>query len=424
MSGTSYYFKSTRCYYRDFTVKKKIIFCFFVLFVSCFFASSKIDAFAFSRMTTTGQDSIWGAMQDEIDESVEDQLGDIDFSGLDDIINNLDEDEKGLVGENSFLDIVKSFLNAENANLYDSFFPYALDTLFKNITDFLPYVTIIICLSLLTSLVLQVSSNEKNKSVSTLISTIAFSSIALVIIKIIFDLLTTASNSINLIESQMELIFPIVLTLIVALGNAVTASTFQPLLAVLSTSITKLFTVILIPVFIFSIVFGVIGNLSNNVRLEKFSKFFSSFFNYVVGIVFTIFIAFLTLQGLTVSSIDSISLKTAKFAIKSYIPILGSYLSDGVSVILASSVLIKNAVGVSGLLLLFSVVFSPLIKIIIVILLLKLTSAILEPLGDAKISNFLFSVSKSLNMLVVCLLATSFMYLISLSLLMSCSNVF
>ena len=140
--------------------------------------------------------------------------------------------------------------------------------------------------------------------------------------------------------------------------------------------------------------------------------------------IFTIFIAFLTMQGLTVSSIDSISLKTAKFAIKSYIPILGSYLSDGVSVILAGSVLIKNAVGVSGLLLLFSVVFSPLIKIIIVLLLLKLTSAILEPLGDSKVSNFLFSISKSLNMLVVCLLATSFMYLISVSLLMSCSNVF
>ena len=115
---------------------------------------------------------------------------------------------------------------------------------------------------------------------------------------------------------------------------------------------------------------------------------------------------------------------SAKFAIKSYIPILGSYLSDGVSVILAGSVLIKNAVGVSGLLLLFSVVFSPLIKIIIVLLLLKLTSAILEPLGDSKVSNFLFSISKSLNMLVVCLLATSFMYLISVSLLMSCSNVF
>lgn len=402
-------------------MKKKIVFIFlFILFVPFLFVAQKNSADVFSR-----KESIkLRLVQEEIDESIDDQLEDIDFSGLNDILGGLGEDEQGLVGSSSFAHIVKKFINAENADLYDSFLPYALNTLFGNITSYLPYFAIIISLSLLSSLVLQVSSSDKNKSVNTLISTIAFSATALVVIKLIFDLLITTSDVVSLIETQMELIFPIILTLITAIGNVMTASTFQPLLAILSTSITKIFTSILIPIFIFSIVFGVVGNLSNNVRLEKFSKFFSSLFNYMVGIIFTIFIAFLTMQGLTVSSIDSISLKTAKFAIKSYIPILGSYLSDGVSVILAGSVLIKNAVGVSGLLLLFSVVFSPLIKIIIVLLLLKLTSAILEPLGDSKVSNFLFSISKSLNMLVVCLLATSFMYLISVSLLMSCSNVF
>ena len=57
-------------------------------------------------------------------------------------------------------------------------------------------------------------------------------------------------------------------------------------------------------------------------------------------------------------------------------------------------------------------------------LLLKLTSSIIETLGDEKISKFLFSAAKSLNMLIISLLAVGFMYLISLSILMSCSNIF
>ena len=237
-------------------------------------------------------------------------------------------------------------------------------------------------------------------------------------------LLGSATTVINSISSQMELIFPILLTLITALGATATAATFQPVLATLSAVVTKIFTSILIPVFIFSIVFNIVGNISNNVKLEKFSKFFSSFFNWSVGIIFTVFISFLAIQGLTVSSIDGISIKTAKYALKSYIPILGSYLSDGVGLILTSSSLIKNSVGVTGLILLFSTVLSPILNIIVTMLLFKLTSALLEPLSDGKISNFLFSVSKSLNLLNTCLIAVGFMYLISTSMLMIVSNIF
>ena len=250
-----------------------------------------------------------------------------------------------------------------------------------------------------------------------------FSSIATIVIKIILDIVNNVSSVVVTIESQMEIIFPLLLTLINALGSVVTASSFQPILAVLSVGITKLFTLVLIPIFISSIIFGIVGNISKNVKLEKFSKFFTSLFCWIIGIVFTIFIAFLTIQGLTVSSIDSISLKTAKYAIKSYIPILGSYLSDGASLILASSILIKNAIGATGLILIFVTIFIPIIKIIVLMLLLKLVSAILESISDEKISNFLFGISKSLNMLNVCLLAIGFMFLISISLLMSCSNI-
>jgi len=125
-----------------------------------------------------------------------------------------------------------------------------------------------------------------------------------------------------------------------------------------------------------------------------------------------------------VSSIDGISIKTAKYALKSYIPILGSYLSDGVGLILTSSSLIKNSVGVTGLILLFSTIISPIINIIIVMLLFKLVAALVEPLCDDKISSFLYSVSKSLNLLNVSLIAIGFMYLVSTSILLLVSNIF
>lgn len=396
-----------------------IIFCLLLSFVILYNFNSlnyKINSNLVSKQVYLNS-----SVEEDLKENIENQLGDIDFSGLENIVNKLENSANGLFAGNSFINIVKKFINGENSNLYSNFFTYALSVIFNDVLSFVPYFAIIVVIAIVYSLIGQFSSGN-NKSIESLIHIVCFSSIAVIVLKMVSTAILDVSSTITMVEGQMEIIFPIILTLISAIGSVVTASTFQPILAVLTVGITKIFTMVLVPIFIFSIIFGVVGNLSKTVRMEKFSKFFSSLFNWIVGIIFTIFISFLTIQGLTVSTIDTISFKTAKFAIKSYLP-LGSYLSDGIGLIIASSVLIKNSVGATGLVLLFATIFAPIIKIAVLMLLLKLVSSIIETLCNEQISNFLYSVSKSLNMLNICLIAIGFMYLVSVSILMCCSNI-
>ena len=359
-------------------------------------------------------------MEEELGENIDKQLDDIDFDILDNQIDNLDLSEKDFVGKKSFLELVKSFISGENDSIYNDFIPYALGTLFDFVLEYVPYFAVIIAVIIGYSLLSNVT--DDGGGVERIVYIACFGTVATIVLKLIIDVLHSSSQAIGLMQTQMEAIFPILLTLMTAIGGVVSASTFQPFMAVLSSGISKMFSSIMVPVFIFSIVFCTIGAISKNVKLEKFSKFFTSLFSWVVGVVFTVFIAFLSVSGLTSATADSISLKTAKFAIKSYVPMVGGYLSDGMSVIVCSSVLVKNAIGISGLVLLVATVFAPIIKIGILILLLKLTSAILEPLCDKELPDFLFAVSKTLNMLVVCLLAVGVMYLISISLVMCCAN--
>ena len=361
------------------------------------------------------------SIEEEIAENIDTQLGDIDFADLDKTIGDFSS-TKEYLGSNSFIDVVRKFINAEDASLYSNFINYAISAIFDNLLSYLPYFAIIIVFAIAFSLISQFA-NEKNKSMSNLLHIVIFSAIAVIVLKLVLGLLGDTKSVIEGMESQIEIIFPILLTLITAIGASTTTTTFQPLLVIISSGIAKLFTYVLLPLFVFSIIFGVVGNLSKNVKMDKFSKFFSSLFNWIIGIVFTMFVAFLTIHGLTVSSIDTISFKTAKFAIKSYVPLLGGYLSDGINVIIASSVLIKNAVGVSGLIIMIGTIFMPIIKIILVVLLLKLSSAILEPICDKETPDFLYAISKSLNMLIVSIMAVALMYMITTSLLLSCSNL-
>ena len=360
------------------------------------------------------------SLEDELGENIDKQLDDIDFDILDNQIGNLDLSEKDFVGKKSFLEVVKGFISGENDSIYNNFIPYALGTLFDFILEYVPYFAVIIAVIIGYSLLSNVA--DDGGGVGRIVYIACFGTVATIVLKLVIDVLHSSEQAISLMQTQMEAIFPILLTLMTAIGGVVSASTFQPFMAILSSGIAKMFSSIMVPVFIFSIVFCTIGAISKNVKLEKFSKFFTSLFSWVVGVIFTVFIAFLSVSGLTSATADSISLKTAKFAIKSYVPMVGGYLSDGMSVIVCSSVLVKNAIGISGLVLLVATVFAPIIKIGILILLFKLTSAILEPLCDKELPDFLFAVSKTMNMLVVCLLAIGVMYLISISLVMCCAN--
>ena len=137
-----------------------------------------------------------------------------------------------------------------------------------------------------------------------------------------------------------------------------------------------------------------------------------------MGFVFTMFAGFLTIKGISAGRYDTISLKATRFAMKSYVPIIGGYLSDGLDYVMLSSTVIKNAVGVAGMLLVFSTIIMPIISLVVFKLALQLVAGVLEPIGDSRLSKLCEDISKILIYPIVIILSMAFMYLISVSLVL------
>jgi stage III sporulation protein AE len=168
----------------------------------------------------------------------------------------------------------------------------------------------------------------------------------------------------------------------------------------------------------------ILGNLTETIKLNRFQGFLTSLFKWSVGIVFTLFTGFLSIQGITAGRYDSVSIKATKFAVKSYIPIIGSYISDGMDFLVLGSVLVKNTIGLVGIFILFLTILTPIISILIVKLGLQLSSAILEMCGSKKLSEFTNSCAKVLLMPIVIILGVAFMYLFTIALIMCTANIF
>ena len=362
-------------------------------------------------------------LQSEMEENISEQLGNLDFGDFDNIISNLDENGKNLFGTISFWDKVITIIGGDFDTDYSSFFSAVLGVFFDELINFIPILCIIVAITVLCSLVGNMRSEIGSDSVGKLINFVCYGVVILTITTSVFSLLNNTTSCVNSLKTQMDLLFPILLTLLASIGGIVSVGVFQPTLAILSNIVVQIFNWFLVPLFIFSFVFIVVGNLTDSIKLNKFTALFNSIFKWTAGVCFSTFMGAIVIGGVVAGSFDSVSIRATKFALKNYVPILGGYLSDGFNLVMASSVLIKNAVGMSGVILAVGTVLFPIAQVAVFGLGLKLTSAILEPITKSKVSDFLMAVSKLLNMLIVILAGVGFMYLISVGLILCTANI-
>lgn len=395
----------------------------FFCFCPTFSTTSAATLNTSSATTSYSKEYQSNISSDDLQQEIKDQLDGLDLDSLDKILAGFSTGQLALFGGNSFLEKIEKLLSGDFDN-GKSVWTNLLSIFLDNLLGLLPIISLIIAISLLGNMIQGLKPSSSGKSISSLIHFVTYGFIVVLVLSIVIKMISTTTGSILSIKAQMDAIFPLLLTFLTAIGGTVSSSVYQPAMALLSGVIINLFTYVLLPLFIFSIVFSIVSNLSNTVKLSKFTAFFDSTFKWLTGLIFTIFTAFLSIQGITAGSIDGISMKTAKYAIRSYVPLLGSYLSDGMGLILASSNLIKNAVGAAGLFMLLATILSPLIELIIFMLALKLIAGIVEPLGSRQIANFISSISKSMVLLIVILIAVAFIYFIMIGLVMCSANLF
>ena len=362
-------------------------------------------------------------MSEDLGESVNNILDDIDFAPIEDIITTFDSNQVKMFSLDNVKDKVQSIINGEQAVSYTTIIEVVLQVLAQIIIQYVPMFALIIGIGIIASLLGQIKSKFNEKSTNDIVHFVCFCLIVVVMATSIKRLINSTTSSIGSMENIINIIFPIILTLMTGIGAVSSVGVFQPVLALMSNIISTIIFKAVVPIFVFSFVLNIIGHLSNNIKLDKFNSFLSSMFKWIIGITFTIFFAVISIQGISAGSFDSVSLRTAKFTISSYVPVMGGYLSQGMDLILASGVLIKNSIGLVGILIIISSILSPILEIVVFSLMIKAVSAILQPLNNNRITNFLHSTSKNITMLSTCIIVVGFMYFLSIGMCMASANV-
>lgn len=236
------------------------------------------------------------------------------------------------------------------------------------------------------------------------------------------DIIQLAKTTIQNLVGFSYTLLPILLTLMMTTGNIVSAGAVQPILLFLITFIGNMITTFLLPLILIGTALSIISKVSDKVQIDKLAKYFKSSVVWVLGIVLTIFVGILSLEGSLTSSVDGVTAKTAKAAVSNFIPVVGKILGDAVDTVIGCSNILKNAVGIVGVIVVIGICIIPIIKLSILTLTYYITSALCQPIADDKIVSLLSGMGNTFKVLLAMLISVSVMLMIGITLVIKISN--
>jgi len=295
--------------------------------------------------------------------------------------------------------------------------------LFDELRASLKVASIIFVLALLSSILKSLDNSFSSGAISQVTTYIVFIVMVTLTLVGFKDVLNICNTTIDSMINLMQVLMPILITFLVVMGFPMTSTVMTPIFMGGVTFINIVFKNFLFVSITIGFAILVINNLSNSIKLKKLASFIKQINLITIGAIFTIYLALVSMQGMYVKSLDGFAVKSTKFAIGNFIPVVGGFVSDSFDIILSSSQLIKNLFGGVGLIILVGICLIPIIKITSIILVYKTSAMIVEPVGEDSISNFLNEISNLMAIMLACIIAITIMFFVTIAIVVSISVV-
>lgn len=341
------------------------------------------------------------------------------LNSLYDYINTM-KSEVELVNELDPITYIQSYIENGEGNISISKVLSAVVSLFfKEVKTVLSLAFSIIVVGIICSLFKNIQSSFSSEGISQVAFYACYSILIILLSKTFIISISLAKDVIIQITDFMDKLLPILVAMLIAAGGFTQAATMDPIILGATILIPKIYLNVIIPLILITFVLQFTNNISSESKLSNLCGLVKKTTIWIQGLIITAFIAVLTIRGITSSTIDAVTLKTTKFAVDNFIPIVGKSFSDAITSVAGYSLIIKNAIGSIGLIVIILIILYPIIKLILSSLIFKLSAALLEPITDKRITSSIAAAGESLVLIMSSVLCVSLMFFVLIAIMIS-----
>lgn len=244
----------------------------------------------------------------------------------------------------------------------------------------------------------------------------------LLMLKSAQSVLALGGQTVETLGNLMLVLLPLDLILLIGLGNSVTAAILQPSLLMAVQVITVLFRYLLVPLLFWEFTLKLVSHLGSEISLTKFAKLLRKIVLWTIGLATTCFMAVLSIQGISGTVTDSIALRAVKYAAGAGLPVVGGTVANLLEIMLNGSLMVKNGLGLFGLVLILLLTLFPLGKIFVLYLIYSLAAALLQPLQADELAAMLEDMAESIILVFAVVTIIALMFFMMLLILLTAAN--
>lgn len=367
---------------------------------------STVTVYADEELTGYKQEDIYNsqyelsgadALIDELPKEVREQLEDIGVTSPSwQQLNSL-----------SFFDIFSSIINTAQE---------------KSITP-LNCVVKIMGVIMLVALIDSVKSTIASSSLASVLNSVAVLAVSIILIRPISQTIYYSANVIKISSDFMLIFVPIMVAIMLAMGQSTQGAGNYTLVMSAGTVVSQISENILVPLLNTFMGMSIVSGISQKVNLNGFCELINKIVKWVLTFTMSVFTAILTMQSFISSSADSAGTKATRFAINSFVPLVGGALSEAYQTVRSCMGMLKSGVGVFAILATGTVYLPSIISCVLWLMSINISIALADVFNMGQIIKLLKGVATVINVLIAILLCCMMIFIVSSTIMLMVGGV-
>ena len=322
-----------------------------------------------------------------------------------------------------------AFGQDENLNMADISGKFSFGFIFNIVTkllgslisavvkNFIPVIAFII-LSSVIGVLKNLHGNDGKNNFSEILNFVLVLCLASAVFYNVRDCFYTAKNFLEDIHVYMMTMIPVMASLSALSGNISAAAANSTGLYVVLNVIEAMSSSIILPVLqiCFALSFArQITASTDTVNLSGISSYMRSVLNWIFIFIMSILTAVLLFQNILASSADTVTARTVKFTVTSFVPVVGSMIGDVSRTIMGSIQAVKSVTGIFGVFVIIITLLPPLITVVLNKFMLKISGAFALILGLDRQADFLKEMNSLLDITVAVMVSAAVVFIFDIT---------
>lgn len=320
-------------------------------------------------------------------------------------------------------DTVKEFashgLNSDWNNVWHT----VITKLFRELAVNVHLLGKLLFLAVLCAMLQNLQNSFNQSGISLLAYSLCYIFMAVIALNAFYNALTLAQSTVGYMVGFMEALLPLLISLLAGVGALTSAALFTPLMLFVVTTVSVVVKDVVLPLLMITASLECVSYLTDKYRLNNLTGLIKQSGMIILGFTMVVFIGIITIQGVAGSVADGLTLRTAKFATATFIPVVGKMFADTVELVMGASLILKNAIGIFGVLAVILICTFPLIKLLSLVMIIKVAGALVQPMGDEKMARCLDAMGNSLLLVFACVLTVALMFFLVITMIIGTGSI-